>query len=266
MSVRAKAVAVVAAGLTLLVGGCSGSGSSSSTGTGASSGSGAGTGAGTGSAAGSGTGSSTGSGASGSGSSVQLTGTQLSKAMLPASDFPASFAVSQQGSSDSGSSLEKTAASYNLTTLTCTDWDNYFTSSGFGETAYSSASVANHTLDQSYGQLVYQFSSSSAASQFFDGVRSLSGRCGSFTASGAGTADKVTMQAVTAPTVSGHQALWIDQTATVVGTSSKRNVLFALDGSDVLAITVSGVGTALPSDPAPSTLMAKLIASIQAQK
>jgi hypothetical protein len=186
--------------------------------------------------------------------------------MLPASDFPASFAVSQQGSSDSGSSLEKTAASYNLTTLTCTDWDNYFTGSGFGETAYSSASVANHTLDQSYGQLVYQFSSASAASQFFNGVRSLSGRCGSFTASGAGSADKVTMQAVTAQPVNGHQAFWIDQTATVVGTSSKRNVLFALDGSDVLAITVSGVGTALPSDPAPSTLMAKLIASIQSQK
>jgi hypothetical protein len=173
--------------------------------------------------------------------------------------------VSQQGSADSGGSLEKTAASYNSATISCTEWDNYFTGSGFGETAYSADSVASTGQDQSYGQVVYQFGNPGAASQFFNGVRSLPGRCRSFTASGGGSADSVTMDSMTAPTVDGHRTFGIDQATTVAGASSTIDTLFALDGTDVLAISASGVGSAPPSSPAPSTLLAKLISSVQAR-
>lgn len=189
---------------------------------------------------------------------------QLTKALLPASDFPATFAVSQQGSTDSGSSLEKSAATYNPSTIGCTDWDNYFTGSGFGETAFTASSVADRTRGQSYGQVVYQFRSTSAASQFYRGVQSLSSRCRSFTAGGGGAADRVTMQSQTAPSVDGHQSFWLDQHTAVVGATSKINTLFALDGTYVVAISVSGVGSAPPSSPAPSALLQKLISSVHA--
>ncbi len=186
--------------------------------------------------------------------------------LLPAADFPASFAVSQQGSSDSGSSLEKAAATYDVSTMSCSDWDNYFTGSGFGETAYSADSVASSTRDESYGQVVYQFGSPAAASRFFGGVRSLPGRCRSFTAGGGGAADRVTMRSGTASPVDGRQAFWIKQATSVVGASSKIDTLFALDGTDVFAVSASGVGTAPPSSPAPATLLQKLIASVQAHR
>jgi hypothetical protein len=71
------------------------------------------------------------------------------------------------------------------------------------------------------------------------------------------------MQSMTASAVDGHQTFGIDQTTTVAGSSSKIDTLFALDGKDVLAISASGVGSAPPSAPAPSTLLHELIASVQ---
>jgi hypothetical protein len=270
MKVQALAVAVLAAGLSLAVAGCSGGSTSSGSGSGASStasggstGSGAGTDSGSGSGSGSGGSGSTASGAN-SGSAGQLTGTQLAKALLPASDFPQSFAVSQQGSADSGSTLEKAAANYNLSTLSCSGWDNYFTSSGFGETAYASGGLSSSAKDQSYGQVVYQFASKSAASAFFTGVQSLSDRCHSFNASGGG--GNVTMQLASASSVAGHQAFEINQATTVTGTSSKIDTLFALDGTDVVAISASGVGSAPPTSPAPATLLQDLITKLKAHQ
>lgn len=263
MKVSKLSVVVAAAGLSLAIAGCSGS--SSSSGASGSGTSGSGTGAGTGASSGSGNGSgnnATGSGSSG-GSAGQLTGTELTKALLPASDFPSRFAVSGQGSADSGSSLEKAAATYNPSTMSCTDWDNYFTSSGFGETAYTAESVANSTADQAYGQVVYQFASSSAASAFFSGVQSLSGRCHSFTASGGGS-DHVSMQLTAASSVAGHQAFSLDQSTAVSGATSKINTLFVVDGTDVFAISASAVGANPPDSPAPASLLQKLISSVDA--
>src|SRR5581483_3150103 len=85
-----------------------------------------------------------------------------------------------------------------------------FTSSGFGETAYTAQSVANSAADQAYGQVVYQFASSGAASTFFSGVQSLSARCHSFTARGGGS-DPISMQLTSAASVAGQQTFWLDQ-------------------------------------------------------
>lgn len=263
MKLQALAIAVLAAGLSLAVAGCSGSGGSASGGSGGSSPSstGSGTSTSSGSAAGSGSSGPASSGSGSGGSAGQLTGTQLTKDLLPASDFPHSFAVSLQGSADSGSNLEKAAASYNLATLSCSGWDNYFTSSGFGETAYASGSVASSATDQSYGQVIYQFASKTTASAFFNGVQSLSNRCHSFNASGGGGA--VTMQLASASSVAGHQTFGINQATTVTGTSSKINTLFALDGTDVVAISASGVGSNPPSSPSPTTLLKDLLTNLK---
>jgi hypothetical protein len=74
------------------------------------------------------------------------------------------------------------------------------------------------------------------------------------------------MQSVTAASVDGHQAFLIKQATTVVGATSKINTLFTLDGTDVCAISASGVGTDPPSSPAPATLLQKLITSVQAHR
>ena len=257
----ATAVAVIAAGLSLVVAGCSGTGASGGSGSGATSSSGSGSSV---RGPGPGPGSSSGNRPVSTGSTGQLTGAQLTRALLPASDFPASFAVSRQGSADSGGSLEKAAAAYDVSTMTCADWDNYFTGAGFGETAYTSDSVASSTRNQSYGQIVYQFGSPAAASRFFGEVRSLPGRCRSFTASGGGAAGRVTMQPAAAAPIDGHQAFWIMQATTVVGENSTSNTLFALEGTDVYAVSASGVGASPPSSPAAEMLLRKLIASVQA--
>lgn len=264
MRVHKLAVVVAAAGLSLVMAGCSGSSSST---TQANSGT---SGSNTGSGAASGTGSGSGNGASGSnsgrstgGTAGQLTGAQLTKALLPASAFPSRFAVSEQGSADSGASLEKGSASYNPSTMSCTEWDNYFTSSGFGETAYTTESVANSAADEAYGQVVYQFASSSAASAFFRGVQSLSARCHSFTASGGGS-DHVSMQLTSAASVAGHQTFWLDQSTAVAGATSKINTLFAVVGTDVFAVSASAVGSTPPSNPAPASLLQRLISSVTA--
>ncbi|HZR49277.1 MAG TPA: hypothetical protein VFB06_07155 [Streptosporangiaceae bacterium] len=264
MKVHKLAVVVAAAGLSLVMAGCSGSSSSN---TGATS-SGSGSSTGPGSVNGNGSGSSaTGSGSGGGshGTASQLTGAQLTKALLPANDFPSRFAVSEQGSADSGASLEKGSASYNPATMSCTEWDNYFTSSGFGETAYTAQSVANSAADQAYGQVVYQFASSGAASTFFSGVQSLSARCHSFTASGGGS-DHVSMQLTSAASVAGHQTFWLDQSTAVAGATSKINTLFAVAGTDVFAISASAVGSTPPSDPAPASLLQRLITNVEAHR
>jgi hypothetical protein len=255
MKVPNLAVVVAAAALPLVIAGCSGSapspGSKSA-------------GSGPGADATSGTGSGTGTVPSGSGgSAAQLTGAELTKSLLPASDFPAKFAVSQQGSADSGASLENAAASYNPATMACADWDNYFTSAGFGETAYTTQSVSDSTAGQTYGQVVYQFPSAGAASAFFSGVRSLSARCHSFTASGGGSG-QITMQLTAASSVAGHQAFWLDQSAAVAGATSQSHTLFTMAGTDVFAVAASGVGSAPPDDPAPATLLQQLIGSVAA--
>jgi hypothetical protein len=123
--------------------------------------------------------------------------------------------------------------------------------------------VANSVANQAYGQVVYQFASSSAASAFFSGVQSLSARCHSFTASGGGS-DHVSMQLTSAASVAGHQAFRLDQSTAVAGATSKISTLFAVAGKDVFAISASAVGSAPPSDPAPASLLQKLISSVEA--
>jgi hypothetical protein len=74
------------------------------------------------------------------------------------------------------------------------------------------------------------------------------------------------MQLSAASQVAGHQGFWVHQSTAVAGASSKIDTLFALDGTDVVAVSASGVDSAPPSSPEPTALLAELITSVQAHR
>ena len=110
----------------------------------------------------------------------QLTGTDLESVLLPAADFPAGFAAASTGPVTSGGTLTSAAALYPLATVSCSEFVQHLGSTGFGETAMAADSVVG--TSQAYDQMIYQFSTASAASAFVSGIQSLAGRCPSFTA------------------------------------------------------------------------------------
>src|SRR6266581_2777263 len=74
---------------------------------------------------------------------VQLTGTQLLAALLPASDFPAGYKLEKSGIYDSGSHLLTAPAKYNLATQSCRSFSKTFGQRGFGETAVAADAFSN---------------------------------------------------------------------------------------------------------------------------
>jgi hypothetical protein len=241
MSVRSLVAGAAVAGLVLAMAACS-SGSKSSGGGGGPSGTSA-----------------------TPGSAGQLAGSQLTRALLPAADFPSGFIVDAQSTTDSGGKLETPQVVNNINTLSCNDFDNDFLSGGFGEVAYSSDSVTNSSSNMSYGQIMYEFPSTSAASGYFNGVKALGNRCGSYTQTGGGSTGQMSMKIMSASPVNGDQTFWLDRQTTISGTTAQANVLFALDGATVVGIAASGIGAAPPSNPSPTDLLGKLITSLSAQ-
>ena len=174
----------------------------------------------------------------------QLTGTQLESVLLPASDFPAGFTASSTGPITSGGSLTTAPATYNLATISCATFIQHLGTVGFGETAMVSGSVA--ASGQAYDQLVYQFGTPSAASAFVAGVRSLAGRCGSFTATANGSTGAFSLQSAAGTPVGGHSTLELLQTGTLGKSKLVLDTLFCASGVDVFAASGVGVGGAAP--------------------
>lgn len=197
---------------------------------------------------------------------VQVDGAVLKTALLPASDFPRGYTVS--GVIDSGGRLETAPAKYNPATMSCSSWEQEFGKQGFGETAMANDSVgpssSSLTKITGYSQLVYQFKTSSAASSLFSGTRAIGSRCRSFTESQGGEHITVKIRVVTAPSVDGHAAFWIDETASDSGVSGQADALMTDVGTDVYGLETVGFGTAPPSSPSPAKLTVKLIARVQA--
>jgi len=197
---------------------------------------------------------------------VQVDGTQLKAALLPLSDFPPGYAVSN--AADSGGRLEAAPAKYNLATMSCSSWEQEFGRQGFGETAVAIGSVSpsspNLTEITGYGQLVYQFRTAGAASSFFSRTRALGGRCGSFSENRGEVNVTVKIRVVSAPPVGGHAAFWIDQRFSASSISGEVNALITDEGTDVYGLEGVGVGTAPPSSPSPARRIVKLFARVQA--
>jgi hypothetical protein len=187
----------------------------------------------------------------------QLTGTQLATVLLPAADFPSGFALSSSGATTSGGSLTSAAASYPLATVSCSDFVQHLGSTGFGETAMAADSVVGP--GQAFDQVIYQFSSASAATAFVAGIEPLAARCTSFTAPADGTTVPFSLTAAPGGTLAGLPTVDLRQTGTVSGSSVTLDTLFAASGVDVFAASAVGLGASAPTVPTRPTIIYQLM-------
>jgi hypothetical protein len=194
--------------------------------------------------------------------SGQLTGTQLASVLLPQSSFPAGFTLSASSAVTSGDSLSSSPAAYDLATMSCATFVNHLGDPGFGETAMAASSAAGQA--QAFDQVVYQFSSASAASGFVAGVKALAGRCHVFSASANGQTGTFSLTASSAPPVGGHPSLELVQSGTIGGSSVVLDTLFTVSGVDVFAGATVGLGVSAPNSMPKATIVYDLMKRQQA--
>jgi hypothetical protein len=196
---------------------------------------------------------------------VQLTGLQLLAALLPASDFPAGYKLDKSGIYDSGARLLTAPAKYHLATQSCTSFANHFGQRGYGETAVASDDFANSgPTIRDFGQEVYQFKSSRAATAIFNGLRAIVRRCPKFAFTGAGPDVKVTTKIFNAPAIGGHRTFQMNQTGTIQGFKFGLNLVFTVAGQDLFFTGNVGAMTTPPASPSPRTTMFRLINRVRA--
>lgn len=192
----------------------------------------------------------------------QLTGTQLTAVLLPQSSFPAGFTLSSSSAISSGGSLTSGPAAYDLATTSCATFVDHLGNTGFGETAMASNSAVGE--QQSFDQVVYQFGSAAAASDFVAGVKALAARCRSFTVSDDGATGTLSLTASPGPAVGGHPSLDLVQQGTIGGSSLVLDTLFTASGVDVFAGAAVGLGVAAPVSLAKETIVYDLMKRQQA--
>jgi len=197
----------------------------------------------------------------------QLTGTQLESVLLPATDFPAGFATPSGSPITSGGSLTTGPATYNLATISCATFIQHLGTTGFGETAMVSGSVAQTatvsgvgTSGQAYDQVIYQFGTAAAAAAFVTGIQALAGRCGSFTAAANGSTGTFSLRSAQGTPVGGHPTLEVLQSGTLGKSKLVLDTLFCASGVDVFAASGVGVGgVAAPVLPTKETIVYTLM-------
>lgn len=196
----------------------------------------------------------------------QLTGTQLQSVLLPATDFPAGFATASGSPISSGGSLTTGPATYNLATISCATFIQHLGTTGFGETAMVSGSVAQTatvsgvgTSGQAYDQVIYQFGTAAAAAAFVTGIQALAGRCGSFTAAANGSTGTFSLRAAQGTLIGGHPTLEVLQSGTLGKSKLALDTLFCASGVDVFAASSVGLGASAPAVPAKETIIDNLM-------
>jgi hypothetical protein len=187
----------------------------------------------------------------------QLTGTELESVLLPQSYFPSGFEPSSTGAVTSGGSLTSGPAQYDLSSVSCTTFVNHLGNTGFGETAMAASSYV--AQPQAFDQIIYQFATASAASDWVAGIKALAGRCGSFTATDNGATGRFSLTAATAPPVGGHPSLDLTQTGSISGSSLDLDTLFTVSGVDVFAGARVGLGVGAPTSLANQTIVYNLM-------
>jgi hypothetical protein len=203
---------------------------------------------------------------------VQVTGKQLKSALLPMSDFLASYSAS--GERDSGHALQHGSV-YKLPSMSCHAFWLALglagISPGFGQTAYAgdivgggSASVPVYqTMDQS----VDQFASTHAASSFFSQMSAKYRSCPSFSEPDTkGGTLRWAVHSRSTQRVGGHQALQLaeNQTdSTVSGPPLPIDVLWTISGPDIYMLSSEMINVNSPQ-PTLSSLTLKLIARVRA--
>jgi hypothetical protein len=190
--------------------------------------------------------------------SGQLTGTQLETVLLPQSYFPAGFTLASSSAVSSGDTLTSAPPQYDLATIGCAAFVNHFGNTGFGETAMASESAVAQS-EQAFDQVVYQFGSPAAAAAFVSGIKSLAGRCGSFTAADNGTTGTFSLRAGAGPALGGHPSLELTQTGKLNRSPLTLDTLLSASGVDVFAGAAVGLGTGAPVSLARQTIVYSLM-------
>jgi len=195
-------------------------------------------------------------------SGVQLTGTQLLAALLPASDFPAGYKLEKSSVYDSGSHLLTAPAKYHLATQSCASFAKNFGQRGFGETAVAANAYIKSGSGLSarlFGQQAYQFKTSAAAAGFYSALRAIMHRCPRFALAGIPASAKVTTKIIDGPSIGGHKTFEIDLTGTISGFRLGFKLVFTVASQDLFLTGNLGVLTTPPASPSPRTTMLRLI-------
>lgn len=187
---------------------------------------------------------------------VQLTGTQLAAALLPASDFPAGDVVFR--AANSGNRLE-TGTKADLATASCGTFFRSFNSAGLGESAFASRVYSTSDLAQQFLETAYQLRNSHMATTFFDHVRSDFSRCSVATVG----SNKFSVRTVSSAAVSGHPSVRLILTTVGDGQTARANVLISMAGTDVFDLINVGLQIPPPARPDPRDLMLRLISRVQ---
>lgn len=197
---------------------------------------------------------------------VQLTGSQLAAALLPAGTFPRGYRYDESTSHESGKRLETGKAKYHLASISCSTLSNVYGESGFGETAVATNSYSTlvdnltATSGAAFAQTVYQFASANAARSFWLGIRSVVVRCPGF---GLATHLGHSTERIVTVSIRGTRAFQADFSASLppLGTIGLQS-LVVVRGQDVIEIDAMGLGRAVPASPSLRTLMTRLLARI----
>lgn len=199
-------------------------------------------------------------GAQASSQSVQVSGSQLKSALLPASDFGSGF--QSQAAVTSGSSLLHQPAQGRISSMSCGSFEGSVGAGTFGETAFAVRVIYAPDLstERDYFQSVVQFASTSAAASYYGQAYAKYAKCTDFTETappnsgpGAGP-EKFTLHSISKTSIGAYQAFRVGQSAdfpTPPALSLMQNTLIAVAGTDVFYI----VETSLTNDLAPSSLL-----------
>ena len=198
---------------------------------------------------------------------VQLTGTQMLSALLPGSYFPAGYKLDKTGVYDSGKHLETSGAKYDISTMSCSSFSDHFGQTGFGETAIASDDFDFGSADsKSYGQLVYQFKTSGAATAFYSGSHTIFAKCLTAAFAGAPSGAKFNVRVFNAASIGGHRTFQVNESGTVLGYKIDVGLVVTLAGTDVFMTGADGIMAAQPTNPSDRTLMLKLIDRVRAYR
>lgn len=196
---------------------------------------------------------------------VQLTGTHLHAALLPASYFPSGYKTEKIENFSSGAKLEHRPAKYHLATFGCQRWLlDGLPQTGFGETA-TAGDIISKAGKQAYGQNVFQFATHAQAAAFYRQSYAFTWRCRTVAASFNGGKARLTTTFIKKTHVGRYQAFRALQTETAPGFDATLNdTTTVLAGTDVYEFDAAG--WTVPTKPAVPAALLHLIARVQAAR
>ena len=196
---------------------------------------------------------------------AQVTGDQLSSALLPPSYFGPDY---QAGIGfTSGSQLNHERAPFTPATMGCWSLGTPAVTTAFGETAYAESSDSpTGSTGQKYLQIVFQFPSYRASTAFYSAEDARDAKCTSYSSTPHPMPFSITVrQSVSKMHVGGHQAFLVVQSVTYAGVAgvTKVYLLEAIDGADVFMVVTSGAN--IPAThPTAAAAAGQLIAQVSA--